>query len=58
MTATKEVTIWCDGPDCLRWTYGAGVSRTAKEARWGARLKGWVHRNGKDLCPYCKERTL
>lgn len=66
MTANKEVTIWCDYPDCVEWTVGGGANHTTLEARKGARKEGWTTRyvsiNGestsgrkdfglKDFCP-------
>lgn len=54
MSTSREVTVWCDGDGCHAWTYGADAPhRTAATARRGARAEGWVHRDGRDLCPAC-----
>ena len=49
MTATKEVTIWCDHLECVRWE-ALGESRVPR-ARHAVMLMGWVFRNKRDLCP-------
>lgn len=57
MATTREMTIWCDGPDeCHRWIQGAAcrVRDEAKQAGWKRRR---VITDGKpamvDLCPGC-----
>lgn len=62
MSATKDVTIWCDGPGCHSWTYGGGQPlHTVALAREAARKLGWkCYRPGgrtRDLCPVCAERS-
>lgn len=53
MTASRHVTIWCDGEDaqgrCWEWT--GGDQPRALNARRDARQNGWVYRDGRDLCP-------
>lgn len=51
MTATKDVTLWCNGPGCVEWTT-AGHSRVADTRRL-AHLEGWHHIGDKDFCPRC-----
>lgn len=53
MTASRHVTIWCDGEDSQGrcWDFTGGDHPRAKEARRDAAESGWVHRDGKDLCP-------
>ena len=63
MTATRNVTLWCDhghqpndSNGCHEWT--AGDADTVKEARATARLAGWRYvpghptaGPGRDFCP-------
>ena len=71
MTASRNVTIWCNG--CGTWT--SGGAHTAADARAEARTEGWrtgvpgthvipedsrarsLFRPGdpRDFCPDCKE---
>lgn len=61
MSATREVTIWCDGvlPDgtrCPSWSYGTEHPRsTAKQARASIRKLGWRRVGSRDLCSSCVE---
>lgn len=53
MTATRDVTIWCDGVDgrypCVCWDMGDD----AKSVRATLRREGWLVGlpGGRDLCP-------
>ena len=55
MTATREVTIWCDvGPDEASMSCGEFVTGdTAARARRGAKVRGWkvAAPGGRDYCP-------
>lgn len=55
MTASRYVTVWCDGPDCVQWCTATGSQHTAVDARKAAAAVGWsVQRpGGRDLCPDC-----
>lgn len=56
MSASREVTIWCDR--CSNWEYGPmGPHRSADKARRDLRRQGWVRRGNRDLCPRCVEET-
>ena len=52
MSTSKEVTLWCDAPDCPRWTYGDVPStKSVRELRSNAKRRGWRYRDGNDYCP-------
>lgn len=62
MTATREVTIWCNGRSvdnlaCLVWERVPGP---AVDARQTLRSRGWTYAriDGvlKDFCPVCSAR--
>ena len=58
MSITKTLDVFCDGPDCMNWTFGIVGSRpTAIEARRNAKKSGWgsvsVAGERSDLCPDC-----
>jgi len=51
MSTSRDITIWCDHPDCYVWdTYGAGHD-TIRRTRQTAKEVGWTYRRGKDYCP-------
>lgn len=51
MTWSKDVTIWCDGDNCMEWArYSLS---TVGATRKRARDDGWVYRGGEDRCPDC-----
>ena len=57
MSYTKEVTLWCDAPDCQEWVQlnnyeskGGSVSA----ARIYARARRWTSVGNKD---YCKQHS-
>lgn len=56
MTATKDVTLWCDGEDCFDWvtTGDSQIPRTRQKAREGKQR--WGFRAGRDLCHECAEK--
>lgn len=58
MSATREVTIWCDGgvdgSTCGVWYQAGGeTARSVRETRAEAKRSGWRYGRGKDLCPVC-----
>jgi hypothetical protein len=56
MSITVTTDVFCDGPDCLAWINGVSSTRTqAAAARKEARRYGWSRRNGRDLCPECRQ---
>lgn len=55
MTATRYVTIWCDGDGCGDWI--GQHEHTAVAARVYARNHGWGRKVGNDLCPACLSST-
>jgi hypothetical protein len=59
MSWTKDITIWCDDEGCAQWVMSDVVKgRTVAATRLHAASRGWVFRDGKDLCPiHVKERT-
>ena len=48
MSFTKEITIWCDHPDCNEWIFGG--TRVTSSRKY-VRRSGWVCIGGRDLCP-------
>lgn len=53
MTASRYVTIWCDGKDAQGECddfFDSGLP-TAAMARKDGREGGWAYRAGRDLCP-------
>lgn len=48
----KTYDVFCD--TCPQWTNGVVGSVSAEKARRQARGYGWVHRDGKDVCPACQ----
>lgn len=56
MTAFVRAFMRCDGCDEVYDTSTIPSARTLTEARRDAKRDGWVHkRDGRDLCPICKE---
>lgn len=54
MSASHEITIWCDG--CMKWEQRSGI--TATKARKGLALIGWlvgVRGVTLGLADYCSE---
>lgn len=51
MSISREVTVWCDAPDCPEWGPQGDYATTAQEARLKSRRLGWRYRDGRDLCP-------
>lgn len=49
MTWTKELTIWCDAPECAAWRQEQ--ARSVATLRRDLEPEGWVFLGGKDLCP-------
>lgn len=50
MAYTKEITLWCDEPDCHEWTVASGNLGKVSAVRRVAAKQGWVFRNGRDFC--------
>ena len=53
MSATKEVTLWCDADGCYEWTQlnnHESRSGSVSAARTYARRDRWTFVNGKDFC--------
>lgn len=54
MSIRKDVWVCCD--NCGECAF---PSHTAKQARSEAKeLGGWIHWNGKDFCPACKDKMI
>jgi hypothetical protein len=49
LSISKEITIWCDAPDCPKWSQEPGS--VASTIRADKQRRGWKYRNGKDYCP-------
>ena len=48
MSYTKEITLWCNIPECNNWkTFSAGRILNARKE---ANINGWTYKNGKDIC--------
>lgn len=59
MTAFLRAFLFCSGCSEPFDTSTVPSARTVPEARRDARRNGWVHkRDGRDLCPWCKEDNL
>jgi hypothetical protein len=51
MSVTTDITVWCDHPSCMDWTYGDGAPQsTIREARAAAKRVGWTHTKRFDFC--------
>lgn len=51
MSASKNVTLWCDFPNCLQhWEGGGASGHSVSQTRLEARSYGWRYRDGKDTC--------
>ncbi|QCQ57474.1 hypothetical protein SEA_SUCHA_29 [Microbacterium phage Sucha] len=52
MTISREVTVWCDHPECGNWEQS---SSTAADLRRRLRKHGWKVgiRGGRDYCREC-----
>lgn len=48
MSITKEITIWCDYPDCPKWVQEPGSIASA--LRRDVCRRGWTYKNGRDYC--------
>lgn len=61
MSWSKSVTLWCDKGDaeyCPEHTGNLDTSRVSVARERMAEQRGWVHKNGEDICPYCNpEKT-
>ena len=60
MSATKQVTIWCDG--CPRWVQRADITATAMRGNlsregWRVGIRG-VLLGLADFCPDCPTSTV
>jgi len=57
MSWTKRITIWCEKVECSSYIVYSREHRhiTIKDARIYAQENGWVHWNGRDICPKCKK---
>ena len=59
MSATRQTTIWCDGPlnnkTCVEWDM---ISGTPSQVRDDLARRGWVRRKSYDLCPKCAEKEI
>lgn len=54
MSASADVTIWCDAPGCNEWAQsdsGDGIAAT----RAALKRRGWRRKAGLDLCRECVE---
>lgn len=49
MSISKEITVWCDHPDCPTWAQEAGSVASALRA--DLRHRGWATLDGQDYCP-------
>lgn len=60
MSASRETTIWCDVVDpnlggCPEWDQRSGNAALVREE---LRRFGWLHKQGRDICPKCREVEL
>lgn len=59
MSATRQTTIWCDGPlndkSCVKWDQRTGPATLLRKELFGY---GWVRRKNYDLCPDCAKKEL
>jgi hypothetical protein len=56
MSATRQITLWCDYPGCVEWIE---LNETLLvEARKKARGYGWRRTARKDLCPEHRNETV
>ncbi len=58
MSYTKDITIWCDEPECMRWTQGNATTKSVQLARRHIRATGWTYTVAfGDRCPPHSQET-
>jgi hypothetical protein len=61
VSITKETTIWCDGilengDRCYNWEQG--IELAGKLRALIRKERGWVRREGRDLCGSCAREEI